>query len=111
MTNKQKIIALAKLDPDLSEMDCPCGCGLTFWCIENNGRHVFLDKLYSNGDEIRRLIGKVLDTDLKQKFLIALKSILHIPCGAFAHEWFLIVTATPEQLAEALLKATGNWKD
>ena len=100
MTKQQKLIALAKLDG--------------FEII--NERYGMLGKAcldypnyLTNGDEIRRLIGKVLDTDLKQKFLIALKSILHIPCGAFAHEWFLIVTATPEQLAEALLKATGNW--
>ena len=59
-----------------------------------------LPNYLTNGDEIRRLIGKQHDNVLNLRIENILKGELQ--CDR-------LFLATPEQLAEALLNATGNW--
>jgi hypothetical protein len=117
MTDNQIIIECAKLDgwieeyPNLPQK--PIHYRKEFpdrYRIVDDVRN--LPNYLTSRDAIMPLVIKWCDrVERKAKFLDILKSILEIPLGAFLHETFALVTASPRQLCEALLRATGRWKD
>jgi len=97
MTKQQKLIALAKLDGWTDFVD---NCGDQWgtppdW---NAQRYHPLINYLTNGDEIRRLIGKQSNEVLRKIYVTLPNSTRQ----------FL---ATAEELGDVLLKATGNWVD
>lgn len=61
-------------------------------------------------DAIIPVIEKIIiNRDLLQKFYDNLGT--HFPNSRFVDHWFECLTATPEQLSDALLKATGKWME
>ena len=99
MTIEKQMMAILELDGK-GLYECPCGnC----------------NPYLTSRDAIVPVIEKVCNTEeLSRKFCYALFDILKrdgVVTTAFSFTWLIVIKATAKHLCEALLRATGKWKD
>lgn len=117
MNTQEQIVELAKLDgwkPNAGQWYEVKG-DTTFWftCSNDDGRTGFLPDYRVSYDAIIPLIQKLYNDGggcLWNDLFHVLKKI-KTPCECGEHWAIWMLLFTPAQLAEALLQATGKWKD
>jgi hypothetical protein len=118
MTKNAQQIALAKLDGWVFYPSKDNGYGQArpeFWQNEETGETVWENTPnfpnYDSRDVLIPLIQKLEKLSLRVNFLNKLRRILQRDLGYNAISDFDMLIATVKQLQEALLRATGLWKD
>ena len=114
MNEQEQIKALAELDGQCQSYDgIACANGNCIHCGKSYAQHGCKPYLTSY-DAIIPLIHLSIgsDTNKANIFICILRSMLNQDGFEICTmDCFVLMTATPSQLCEALLRATGKWKD